>query len=419
MPTDLSPAPSPLAGLIVADFSRALAGPYATMMLGDLGAEVIKVERPGEGDEVRGWGPPFLDGESAYYLALNRNKRSIVLDLTSAVGRRTATALAARADVVVENFRPGTMARLGLSYAEVAASNPGVVYCSISGFGAGAGARLPGYDFLVQAVGGLMSLTGPDEATPTKVGIPVVDILAGLHATVGIQAALAHRDKTGQGQLVEVNLLSSLLAALTNQASNYLTAGLVARPMGNRHPSITPYELLAAADRPLAVAVANDRQFRALCGVLTIPAVATDPRFATNSARVAHRGELIFALEVALRSKPAADWVELLTAVGVPAGVVNTVAEAFDLATDLGLAPIAELFRPEGRSVPTTASPVTLSATPVSYRRHPPRLGEHTEAIAAELAAGVAAELAAGVASEPASGVADELAPADDSAAPG
>lgn len=378
--------PSALAGLLVADFSRALAGPYAAMLLGDLGAEVVKIERPGGGDEVRGWGPPFVDGVSAYFLAANRNKRSVTLDLGTEAGRQAATALATRADVLVENFRPGTMARLGLGYGELRSANPGLVYCSISGFGSGAGARLPGYDFLLQAVGGLMSVTGPEGGEPTKVGVPIVDVLAALHATVAILAALQHRERTGAGQLVEVNLLSSVLAGLVNQASSYLTAAVVPGPLGNRHPSITPYETLAAADRPLVVAVANDRQFGALCDVLGIAGAAVDSRFATNAARVAHRVELASVLETALASRPAAAWVAEMTASGVPAGVVNTIAEAFALAADLGLDPVAEVARPEGGRVRTTASPLDLSATPVSYRRCPPRLGEHTVEVLAQLA---------------------------------
>jgi crotonobetainyl-CoA:carnitine CoA-transferase CaiB-like acyl-CoA transferase len=363
----------PLEGLVVADFSRVLAGPFATMLLGDLGADVVKVEHPDGGDETRAWGPPFSGGHSTYYLAVNRNKRSAALDLKSDQGRRAARALAARADVVVENFKAGALERLGLGYHEIAKGNPGLVWCSISGFGRGAGAELPGYDFLVQAMSGLMSITGPAGGEPTKVGVALVDVLTGLYATTGILAALRERDRTGRGQRVEVSLLGSALASLVNQASAHLCAGQAPRAMGNRHPSITPYETLATADRPLVVAVGNDGQFARLCRVLGLPEAAADPRFASNADRVTNREDLVALLEEALAARGAADWVAALSDAGVPCGLVNDVGEAFALAERLGLEPVAD-----AGGVPQVANPIGLSASPVSYRLAPPALGEHT-----------------------------------------
>jgi crotonobetainyl-CoA:carnitine CoA-transferase CaiB-like acyl-CoA transferase len=363
----------PLEGLVVADFSRVLAGPFATMLLGDLGADVIKVEHPGGGDETRAWGPPFAHGHSTYYLAVNRNKRSVALDLKDEHGRRAARALAGRADVLVENFKAGAMERLGLGYEELASDNPGLVWCSISGFGRGAGADLPGYDFLVQAMSGLMSITGPAGGEPTKVGVAVVDVLTGLYAFGGVLAALRERDRTGRGQRVEVSLLGSALASLVNQASSYLCTGRPPRAMGNRHPSITPYETLATADRPLVVAVGNDGQFARLCRVLGVPEAAADPRFATNAARVVNRDALAATLEAALAARPAAEWVAALGEAGVACGLVNDVGEAFALAERLGLEPVAD-----AGGVPQVADPIALSATPVGYRLAPPSLGEHT-----------------------------------------
>lgn len=366
-----------LDGLVVLDFSRVLSGPLATMVLGDLGAAVVKVERPGTGDDTRAWGPPFAGEDSTYYLSVNRNKRSVTIDLAEEAGRARARELAGRADVIVENFRPGTMERLGLGYEALAAERPELVYCSISGFGSGAGAALPGYDFLVQALGGLMSVTGPAAGEPTKVGVALVDVIAGLFAAVGILAALRHRERTGAGQRVEVDLLSSLLAALVNQSSGYVAAGVVPGPMGNAHPSIAPYETLGAADGPIVIAVGTDRQFASLCAVLGRSELAADARFATNAARVEHRPELVAALEAALATRPGEEWVSRLGARGVPAGRVNDIAQAFALAERLGLDPIARLERDDGIEVATVASPLRLSSTPVRYDRPPPRLGEH------------------------------------------
>ena len=370
-----------LDGIRIVDFSRVLAGPIATMILGDLGADVVKVERPGSGDDTRAWGPPWsADGVASYYLAVNRNKRSIALDLKDPDDTATARALALGADVIVENFRPGAMARAGLDHATLSAERPDLVSCRIAGLGLG---DVAGYDFLAQAVGGLMSITGPDRSQPYKVGVALVDVMTGLHAAIGILAALQHRDRTGEGQLVEVDLLSCTLFALANQASNWLTAGVVPAPMGNRHPSIAPYELLEAADGPFVIAVGNDAQFATFCDVVGVPQLSADERFITNAARVANRAAMLAALEEALRAASAAMWVQRLGAVGIPCGMVNQIDQAFAFATDLGLAPEVAVG-----DVRTVANPLRLARTPVSYRLAPPGLGEHDEAIRGELTRG-------------------------------
>jgi crotonobetainyl-CoA:carnitine CoA-transferase CaiB-like acyl-CoA transferase len=368
-----------LSDLRILDFSRVLAGPLATMVLADLGAEVLKVERGGRGpigDDTRAWGPPYdATGQATYFQALNRNKDSVVLDLGDPAGVARALELAASADVIVENFRPGVMDGLGLGYEALAARRPGLVYCSITGFGAEAGATMPGYDLLVQALGGLMSITGAPDGEPQKVGVALVDVIAGLFSAVGILAALRHRDATGEGQRVEVDLLSALLGALVNQASAYTAGGVVAGRMGNQHPSIAPYELLRAADGELVVAVGNDRQFAALCEVLGVAELAGDERFATNPARVAHRAQLGAALEAALAARPVAEWVAALTAARVPAGQVNDIGQAFALAQRLGLEPIVEIPRDGGQPpVRLPRNPIRLSRTPATYRLPPPVL---------------------------------------------
>ncbi|MEU3693061.1 CaiB/BaiF CoA transferase family protein [Streptomyces narbonensis] len=371
-----------LDGIVVADFGRVLAGPYMTMLLADLGADVIKIERPGSGDDTRAWGPPFAGGEATYFLGVNRNKRSIELDLTDPEDLAAARAIVDRADVLVENFRPGTMEKLGLGYEDVRAGNPGLVYCSVTGFGTAEGARLPGYDLLVQAMGGLMSVTGEPEGPGTKAGVALVDVITGLHAGLGVLAALRHRERTGEGQRVEVSLLTSLLSALTNQSAAHLGAGVVPRAMGNSHPSIAPYEVFEARDRPLVLAVGTDRQFRTLCERLGRRELGEDPRFATNTARVAHREELVEELSGPLGSRTADDWFEELTAAGVPCGPINDVAAAFGLADRLGLAARV----PEAAAGPgQVANPIRLGATPPSYRGAPPRLGEHTDVLLAAL----------------------------------
>ncbi|WP_232717834.1 CaiB/BaiF CoA transferase family protein [Gordonia metallireducens] len=365
-----------LDGLVIADFGRVLAGPYATMLLADLGAEVVKVERPGVGDDTRSWGPPWVGDQSSYFLSVNRNKRSVAIDLSDPEGLEEARRLVERADVVVENFMPGTMDRLGLGYDAVAGLRPDVVYCSVTGFGGNN--QLPGYDLLIQAVGGLMSITGPDPQTPTKVGVAVVDVITGLHAAVGILSALRHRDRTGEGQRIEVNLLSSLLSALANQSSGYVAAGVVPTAMGNRHPSITPYEVFRTADRPFVLAVGNDRQFASLCEVLGRPDLPADERYATNSARVANRQELVAILNDTLSTASADHWFDALTAKRVPCGPLNDIADAVALAERLGLDPVVEIADPRrGEPFRSVANPIRMSATPPRYRSAPPLLDEH------------------------------------------
>jgi crotonobetainyl-CoA:carnitine CoA-transferase CaiB-like acyl-CoA transferase len=379
------PPSGALTGIVVADFSRVLAAPYATMLFGDLGADVIKIERPGLGDDTRHWGPPFTDEEEAtYFLSVNRNKRSLAADLSDPAARDDLIELIRRADVLIENFRPGTMARHGLSYEQVHQFNPRLVYCSITGFGAGKGVALPGYDLLVQAVGGLMSVTGPRPGEPVKAGVALVDVLTGLHAAIGVLAALRARERTGRGQLVQVNLLSTLLSSLVNQAAGYTAAGAVPGILGNRHPSIAPYQLFPTADRPVVIAVGNDRQFTDLCAALGIPEAATDPRFATNPARVAHIAALDEIVSAQLTQHPADHWFQVLSAGGVPCGPVNDLADAFALAADLGVGGRIPVGAGQD-TVDLVANPIELSDTPAVYDRRPPRLGEHTDELRAWL----------------------------------
>jgi len=370
----------PLAGLLVADFSRILAGPYATMLLADLGAEVVKVEGP-RGDDTRTWQPPVrsVDGQatSTYYLGVNRNKRSIALDLTDDGDAGLARELARRADVVVENFKPGGLARFGLDHDSVAAGNPGVVYASISGFGSGPGGRaLPGYDLIVQAISGFMSLTGDADGEPYRAGVALFDVMAGLHATVGILAALTSRRETGRGQHVEVNLLSSALSGLVNQTSAFVAGGVVPFRMGNSHPSLFPYEPLPCADGELIVTAGNDGQFRRLCEVLGVPALADDPRFGRNEDRTANRDELRPLLVERLRTRPKQDWFRDIIAAGVPCGPINTVDQGVAFAVEVGLDPVVTVG--DGAdAVPSVRNPITFSETAPVYRLPPPALDQH------------------------------------------
>jgi crotonobetainyl-CoA:carnitine CoA-transferase CaiB-like acyl-CoA transferase len=365
----------PLDGVLVADFSRILAGPYATMLMADMGAEVIKVEGP-KGDDTRTWMPPVRDGVSTYYLGINRGKKSIALDLREDGDAEAARELARRADVLIENFKPGGLDRFGLGYDDVRHTNPGIVYASITGFGTGAGRDVPGYDLMVQAISGLMSLTGDPDGPPYRAGISVFDVMAGNHAVIGILAALRHREATGQGQRVEVNLLSSALTGLVNHSSAYVAGDTVPYRMGNAHPSVFPYEPLPTQDNDLIVSAANDSQFRKLCEVLGIPAVADDPRFAKNADRTANREELRPVLVERLATRPAVEWFDLLVAAGVPCGPINTIDGGFAMAERFELAPVVEVGEGD-RAVPTTRHPIRFSATPVSYALPPPELDEH------------------------------------------
>ena len=382
---DDRPDPPPLDGLLVADFSRVLAGPLASMFLADLGATVVKVERPGSGDDTRSWGPPYVGTATTYYTSVNRNKRSVALDLADPGDLRLAGRLARRADVLLENYRPGKLAEFGLDTATLTGDNPGLVYCSISGFGTGAGADLPGYDFVAQAVGGLMSITGEPGGAPVKVGVALVDVLTGLHATIGILAALRERERSGHGQVVEVNLLSSLLSSLVNQGAAYINGADVPSAMGNRHPSIAPYETLNASDAPIAVAVGNDRQFAAMAACLGRPELAADLRFLANRDRVANRTALVAALESALSTHDAAYWTDRLQRCGVPCGPVNDIGAAVELAARLGLNPVVQ--HPSGgeQAIATLANPIMLARSPVRYYRAPPELGADDTAVRAWL----------------------------------
>lgn len=373
-----------LSGIRVLDFSRVLAGPYATMTLADFGADVIKIESA-DGDDTRGWRPPVdAQGVSTYYSSVNRNKRSVILDLRTEEGKQKAQELLASADVVIENFRPGVMTKLGFNFEEARKINPGIIYCSITGFGSGKGASLAGYDLLVQALGGLMSVTGPQDGGPTKVGVALIDIMTGMNAVQGILLALKARDdaQPGQwkGQLIQVDLMTTLLAAMTNQASAALNAGVIPVRMGNAHPSISPYELYEASDRPLLIAVGNDKQFHTLVRLLGVGHLATDPRFSDNPSRATHREQLGVELESVLTTRPAAHWVAVLSAEGVPSGLVNTVPEAFDFADSLEMDAVVEIPTAAGdHAFKQVVNPIHIPGRGASYRLAPPSLGEHSE----------------------------------------
>jgi len=373
-PQDPQPK-GPLSGLLVADFSRVLAGPYATMMLADLGADVIKVESP-SGDDTREWVPPLRGDVGTYFLGVNRNKRSIALDLGDEEDNAVAHELAARADVFIQNFKPGGLKRFGLDYDSVAAANPGIIYCSISGFGAGKGAALPGYDILAQGVSGLMSLTGGPDTPPFRSGISVFDVFTGLHSTVGILAALHHRDQTGEGQHIETNLLSSALSAMVNQTSAYVAGGVIPHRMGNAHLSLFPYEPLATADGDLIIAAGNDRQFRRVAEVLGAPELADDERFSSVGLRNVNREELRPLLLDRLAARSAQEWFSLLSEAGIACGPINDVKGGVELAESLGLEPVAL-----AGDIPTVRNPIRLSKTPPRHELPPPALNADGDAI--------------------------------------
>ena len=390
-----------LAGLKVLDLSRVLAGPWASQLLGDLGADVIKVEKPGAdgkgGDDTRGWGPPWLaDGagkpttDAAYFLCTNRNKRSLTVDMTRPEGQAILRELAAQSDVVLENFKVGGLKAYGLDYASLAALNPKLVYCSITGFGQdGPYAARAGYDFLIQGMGGLMSVTGraDDEegAGPQKVGVALTDILTGLYATIAIQAALAHREKSGRGQHIDLALLDVQVACLDNQAMNYLVSGRAPRRMGNGHPNIVPYQDFPTADGDMILAIGNDGQFARFCDIAGHAAWAADPRFASNAARVSNRGELIPLLRQATVMKTTAQWIALLENAAVPCGPINDLTAVFADPQVLHRGLRVDLPHAAGGTAPQVANPIRFSATPIGYRHAPPLLGQDTEAILGEL----------------------------------
>ena len=383
-----------LAGIKVLDLSRILAGPSAAQLLGDLGADVIKVEKPAEGDDTRKWGPPYVMGrdgaetdESAYYLAANRNKRSIAIDMTSEEGQELVHRLIEEADVLIENYKVGGLSKYGLSYEQLKDRYPRLVYCSVTGFGqTGPYASRPGYDFLIQGMGGIMSLTGEPTGQPMKVGVGIADVMTGMYAAVGILAALRHRDETGQGQHIDISLLDTQIAWLVNAGTNYLTDRKLPERLGNGHPNIVPYQVFSTADSPMILAVGNDAQFQRFCKVAGITELASDARYASNLMRVANRVALCGLIESALRKRPRADWLRELDEVGVPCGPVNDLEDVF---SDPHVkARGAELSMPcewaAGGEVHLLANPLRMSATPPSYRRPPPRLNEHEAEVLAD-----------------------------------
>jgi len=369
----------PLDGLLVADLSRVLAGPYCSMLLADMGATVIKVESAG-GDDTRTWVPPTKDGVATYYMSINRNKKSIVLDFGNPDDLALVKKLVSKADICLENFKVGGLKKFGLDYESVSVDNPSLVYLSISGFGTAEGAWLPGYDLIVQAVSGLMSLTGEPDGPPFRAGISVFDVMAGLHGTIGVLAALNQRAQTGRGQHVEVNLLSSAMSGLVNQTAAYTAAGVVPFRMGNAHPSLFPYEALPTKDRDLIIAAGNDKQFRALCGVLGLEDVAQDPRFAINADRTKNREELRPYLLEKLAQWNSDDLFIELNKVGVPCGPINTIGDGVELAEKLGLRPRVTVGEGD-REVTLVRNPITFSDGELDYRLPPPTLGEHSDEI--------------------------------------
>ncbi|MFD1626023.1 CaiB/BaiF CoA transferase family protein [Azospirillum griseum] len=376
----------PLSHIRVLELSRVLAGPWAAQTLADLGADVIKVERPGAGDDTRAWGPPWAGDQSAYFLSTNRGKRSITIDFERPEGQELVRKLAAQADVVIENFKVGGLVKYGLDYDSLKAINPRLVYGSITGFGqTGPYRSRAGYDFMIQGMGGLMSVTGqPDGepgAGPVKVGVAVTDIFTGLYATIGILGALAHRDRTGEGQQVDLALLDVQVAVLANQAMNCLVGGTAPQRLGNAHPNIVPYQAFATRDGHIILAVGNDGQFAKFCGVAGRPDLATDDRYATNPARVANRKELVAVLEELIRNRDSQDWLSALEAVGVPCGPINDLAAVFADPQVQARNIRQDLPHPTQGTVPTVASPIRYSGTPLVHDTAPPTLGQHTDAV--------------------------------------
>lgn len=387
--TSAQPLAGPLAGIKVLDLSRVLAGPWSGQMLGDLGAEVIKVEQPGQGDDTRKWGPPFLpDGsrDSAYYLCANRNKRSIAIDLSRPEGQELVRKLAAEADIVLENFRVGGLAKYGLDYAGLKAVKPDLIYCSITGFGqTGPDKDKGGYDFLIQGMSGLMSVTGEADGHPLKVGIPVSDLTTGLYATISILAALQHRNRTGEGQHIDLALLDAQMALLANQGSNWLNGGAEPRRMGNQHPTIVPYQDFACADGDIIIALGNDRQFRDLVAVLGLPEMAEDPRFATSAQRSDNREAMFAAINPAIASWKSEDLLAALEAAKLPCGKINTIPQALAQSQTVARELVQEIARDDGTPVRFVGYPGKFSASPVTYRHAPPRSGQDTRAVLGEV----------------------------------
>ena len=387
--------PGPLAGLRVLDLSRVLAGPWCTQILADFGAQVIKVEKPGEGDDTRGWGPPFVTnpdgsrGDAAYFLSTNRGKWSVAIDMASAEGQKLIRELAAKADVVMENFKVGGLRKYGLDYESLKAVNPRLIYCSLTGFGqTGPYAHRAGYDFMIQGMGGIMSVTGqPDGhpgAEPMKIGVAFADIFTGLYCTIGIQAALYHRERTGEGQYIDVALLDSQVGVLANQALNYLVGGKAPTRLGNAHPNIVPYQTFATRDGHIIMAVANDRQFKEYCAIIGVPHLAEDERFKLNRGRVERRAELIPLLVEPMKTRTTAEWVAAFEGAAIPCGPINSIDQVFANEQVQARGLQIGLTRDDGVEVPGVANPIVFSATPLHYEKAPPRLGDGTEKVLTE-----------------------------------
>jgi crotonobetainyl-CoA:carnitine CoA-transferase CaiB-like acyl-CoA transferase len=377
--------PGPLQGIKVIDLSRVLAGPYCTMILGDMGAEVIKIESVDTGDETRGWGPPFVEGESAYYLCANRNKKGITLNLKSEKGIEILQKLVSDADVLVQNFKPGTLDRLGIGYVQLKEINEEIIFASISGFGTtGPHSHLPGYDYIIQAMSGLMSITGEKEARPIKVGVAISDVLTGLFTCIGILGALQHRNRTGEGQEVDISLFDSQLAALVNVASNYLCSVEIPERLGNAHPNIVPYQLFTAKDGDFVIAVGNDRQFRKLAILLENESLFSE-KYQTNSGRLKNKVQLEKLIAAIIKTKSRGDWKQLLDHAGIPNGPIYTVKEALDSEHSIARKMVVDVKHPTIPNLKLVGSPLKFSKTPVKIDKHPPLYGEHTEEILVKL----------------------------------
>jgi crotonobetainyl-CoA:carnitine CoA-transferase CaiB-like acyl-CoA transferase len=398
--------PGPLSHLRVLDLSRVLAGPWAAQNLADLGAEVIKVERPGAGDDTRGWGPPWMkDGqgkdttESAYFLSVNRNKKSVTLDISKPGGQQIARELADKCHVLIENYKVGTLKKYGLGYEKIKSTNPSIIYCSVTGFGQdGPYAPRPGYDFIFQGMGGLMSITGERDgqpgAGPQKVGIAITDVLTGMYASVAILAAITHRERTGQGQYIDAALLDTMVAFNANQIVSYLCSGKIPVRWGNAHPQVVPYEVFPTADGHIILAIGNDGQFERFCEVADAAALAQEPRFKTMSQRIIHRGELIPLITELMRTRSKREWIELLEAATVPCGPINNMKEVFEDPQVQHRQLRVDMPHPLGGVAPVVASPMRLSETPVEYRLAPPTLGQHNEGVLRDLLGKSDAEIA-------------------------
>lgn len=375
-----------LEGIRIVDVSRVLAGPFCTMILGDLGAEVIKIEHPVLGDETREWGPPFVNGESAYYLCANRNKQSLTLNLKSQQGKEIFRRLVSSSDIVVQNFKTGTLEKLGLGYRDLKELNPGIIMASITGFGTtGPYKDLPGYDYIIQAMSGLMSITGEAEGNPMKVGVAIADVLTGLYTCIGILSALHYRQSTGEGQEIDISLMDSQISALINVASNYLCSGVTPVRLGNQHPNIVPYQVFQASDGEIVVAVGNDEQFRRFVTVLGIAEIAAMDEFKDNPSRLMYKSKLISICEEQLAKKSKKEWKALLDEAGIPNGPINTIAEMFEDPQVKARQMIVEVEHPLIENLKLTGSPLKLSKSPVTIRQHPPLFGEHTESILKEI----------------------------------